>query len=52
MTSVTPSLCCVLGQARGKKTNVYRVLIGKWKEKDHFEDIGIYVNIILKQILK
>ena len=31
---------------------VHRVLVGKYKKKDHFEDLGVDGRIVLKWIFK
>jgi hypothetical protein len=36
----------------GREINVYKVLVGNLKERDHFEDLGVGWGILLKRTLK
>jgi hypothetical protein len=35
-----------------EKINVYRILVEKFKKRDHFEEVGVDGRMILKGILK
>jgi len=37
---------------KGGRTGAYIILVGKLRERDHFEDLGVDRKIILKWILK
>ena len=36
----------------GELSNASKVAVGKMKERDHLEDVGMDDSVILKQILK
>ena len=36
----------------GKKRWVYTVLVGNWKERDRFDEVGVDERMILKWIFK
>jgi len=41
-----------MSHEKGDRTGAYIILVGKLRERDHFEDLGVDRKIVLKWIFK